>query len=82
MGGSFLTVDESDDVRMVEAFEDVDLGVQILFQFLVELVHIHRLDGDKAWFFLYEIRQVSRWRGWADGGVVASMIVTQRACLQ
>ena len=33
----FSAVDEGDDMRMMETFEDVDFGVEILLEFLVEL---------------------------------------------
>ena len=44
MGGRFLTVDEGNDVRMVKAFEDLDFGVEVLLQLLVEFREIDRLD--------------------------------------
>ncbi len=52
MGGSLLTVNEGDDVWMMEAFQDVNFRVEVLFEFLVELVHIYRLDRNEAWFLL------------------------------
>ncbi len=52
MGGSFLTVDKGDDVWVMQAFEYVDLGVEVLFKLLVELVQVDRLDSDIAWLLL------------------------------
>jgi hypothetical protein len=40
----FSTIDESNDVGMVEAFKDLDFGVEVLLQFLVELREIDGLD--------------------------------------
>jgi hypothetical protein len=40
----FSTVDKGNDVGMVEAFEDLDFGVKVLFQFLVELREIDGFD--------------------------------------
>jgi len=37
MGRRLLAIDESNDVRMVEAFEDVDLGGQVVLELLVQL---------------------------------------------
>lgn len=42
-----LTVNERDDVWMMEALENLYLGVKILFQLLVELVQVNRFDGDQ-----------------------------------
>ena len=42
--GRFLAVDQSDDVWMMQAFEDVDLGIEIFLELLVELVEMNRLD--------------------------------------
>ena len=41
-----MAVDESDDMRMVEALEDMNLRVEILLQLPVELRQVDRLDGD------------------------------------
>ena len=40
----FSTVDEGNDVWMMEAFQDLDFGVEILLQFLVQLREIDGLD--------------------------------------
>lgn len=40
----FLAVDKGGNVRVVEALEDRDLRGQVVFEFLVELAHIDRLD--------------------------------------
>lgn len=32
-----MAIDEGDDMRVIEAFEDLDLGREVLFQLLVEL---------------------------------------------
>jgi hypothetical protein len=44
----FSTVDEGDDVGMVKAFEDLDLGVEVLLQFLVQLGEIDGFDCYKS----------------------------------
>ena len=44
MSHRFSTVDEGNDMGMVKAFKDLDFGVEVLFQFLVELREIDRLD--------------------------------------
>lgn len=48
MGTRVFAVDEGYDVRVVEAFEDRYLGGQVLFEFLVELAEVDRLDGNDA----------------------------------
>jgi hypothetical protein len=48
----FLTIYQSDDVRMMKAFEDVDLGVEVLFQFFIELLEVDGLDGHESACFL------------------------------
>lgn len=47
MSRSFLTIYESNDVRVMKSLEDMDLRVKIFFQLFIELVHIDRLDGDE-----------------------------------
>lgn len=42
--GSFFAVDERSYVRVMEALEDRDLGGQVVFQLLIELAHVYRLD--------------------------------------
>lgn len=41
-----LTIDEGDNVWVMQALEDGDFGCQVVFEFLVELREIHRLNGD------------------------------------
>lgn len=41
-----MAVDESDDMRMIEALENLDLRVEILLQLPVQLRQVDRLDGD------------------------------------
>lgn len=48
MGGSLLTIDQGDDVRVMEAFEYMDLRVEVLFELLVKFVQIDRLDRHVA----------------------------------
>lgn len=47
-----MTVDERDDVGMVQASQDSDLGDQVVFEFLVELGDVDRFDGDGLPFLL------------------------------
>jgi hypothetical protein len=44
MSHRFSTVDEGNDMWVMEAFEDLDFGVEVLLQFLVELREIDRFD--------------------------------------
>lgn len=45
MGCCFMAIDESDDMRMVQALENVNLRREIVFQLLVEFRQVDRLDG-------------------------------------
>ena len=45
MGRRLLTVDERDNMWMMEAFEDMDLGIEVILQLLVELLQVNRLYG-------------------------------------
>ena len=38
MGGGLLAIDEGNNMWMMKAFQDVDLGVQVFFELLVKLV--------------------------------------------
>lgn len=42
---SLLAVDERHDVWMMEAFQDVNLGVEVVLELLVELFQVDRFDG-------------------------------------
>ena len=44
----FMAIDECDDVGMVEALEDIDLGGKVVLEFLVELRQIDGLDGNES----------------------------------
>lgn len=50
--GGFMTIDECDNVGMVEALEDIDLRGKVILELLVELRQIDGLDGDKSPGFL------------------------------
>ena len=41
VGGCFMAVYKRNDMRMVEAFQDIDLRRQILLQFLVQLGEVN-----------------------------------------
>lgn len=41
-----MAVDECDDMRMVEALKNLDLGVEVLLQLPVKLRQVDRLDGN------------------------------------
>ena len=43
-----LAVNETSDMRMPDSLEDLNLGVEVLLQLLVETVDIYRLDSDGA----------------------------------
>jgi hypothetical protein len=44
--GGLMAVNQSNDVWVVEAFEDVDFGAEVLLEFLVELGQVDGFDGD------------------------------------
>lgn len=44
---------------MVKIFQNVDFGIEVLFQLLVELVHVNGLDGDIAWLLLLQPLNIS-----------------------
>ena len=46
--GGFMAIDECDNVGMVEALEDIDLGGKVVLEFLVELRQIDGLDGNES----------------------------------
>ena len=46
---------------VMEVFQDVYLGVEILFELLVETVDVDRLDGDEAWGILLSKIVSMRW---------------------
>ena len=52
MSRRFLAIYESDNMWMMEAFQDVDLRIEVLLQLLVELMQIDRFDGNKAGLLL------------------------------
>jgi hypothetical protein len=41
-----MTVNQSNDVWVVEAFEDIDFGAEVLLEFLVELGQVNGFDSD------------------------------------
>lgn len=43
--GSLLTVDEGDDVWVMEVLQDEDLAVEIIFELRIELLQIDGFDG-------------------------------------
>lgn len=45
MSGCLLAVNECNDMWMMETFQDVYLGVQVLFELLVQLLEVDRFDG-------------------------------------
>ena len=47
-----MAVDKSDNMGMVKALEDVDLRREVIFEFLVELSQVDRLDGYVGPMFL------------------------------
>lgn len=59
MGGCLLAVNKRNDVWMMEPFQDVDLGVQVFFKFLVELLEVDRFDGYIAASLLFREIAVS-----------------------
>ena len=52
MGSRFFAIDQGNDVGMMEALENVDLRVKVVFELLIESVDINRLDCYKAGFLL------------------------------
>ena len=57
MGCCLLTVDKGDDMRMVKTFQNVDFGVKVLLQLLVEFVEVDRLDSNETRFLLCKERR-------------------------
>jgi len=47
-----MTIDEGDDVSVVQASQDGDLGDEIVFELLVQLGDVDGLDGDGLAFLL------------------------------
>lgn len=52
VSGRLLAVDQRYDMGMMEALQDVDLGIEVLLQLLVELVHVDGFDCHIARAFL------------------------------
>ena len=50
-------------MRVVEALKDLDLGQQILFQFLVQLVELDGLDGDERAVLLQTDNRLASFSG-------------------
>jgi hypothetical protein len=50
--GGFMAIDQSDDVRVMEAFENIDLRRQVIFELLIQFGQVDRLDGDVGAMFL------------------------------
>lgn len=48
----FLTVDQRHDVGMMEALQNLNLGVKVFFQLFVKLVHVDGFDGYVAGLLL------------------------------
>ena len=48
VGGRLLTVDEGDNVWMMQGLENMDFRVKVLLELFVELVQVNRLDGHVA----------------------------------
>ena len=48
MGRRFSAIDESDDMGMVEAFEDLDFAVEVVLELLIEFRQIDRFDSYKG----------------------------------
>lgn len=45
MCGSLLTVDEGDDMWVMEVLQDEDLAVKVILELRIELLQIDRFDG-------------------------------------
>lgn len=45
MCGGLLTVDEGDDMWMMEVLQDEDLAIEVLLELRIELLQIDRFDG-------------------------------------
>ena len=43
-----FTINETGNMRMPDGLEDLDLGIKVLLQLLVEPVDVHGLDSDSA----------------------------------
>lgn len=52
-----MAIDERNDVRMVQAAQNGDLGYEVVLELLVQLVHVHGLDGYGLSFLLANCQQ-------------------------
>ena len=59
VGRRLLTIDESNDMWVMEAFQDMDFGVEILFELLVELLQVDRFNSYVATSLLFLVVIVS-----------------------
>lgn len=55
----FLAVDQRHDVGMMEALQNVNLGVQVFLQLFVEFVQVNGFDGYVARLLLQSITTIS-----------------------
>ena len=59
MLGGLLAVNQGNNVWMVQAFEDSDLGGEVVFELFVELGKVDRLDCHEAFLFLLVLASIS-----------------------
>ena len=60
MLGGLFAINQCNDVWMVQAFEDSDLGGEVVFELFVELRKVDRLDCHEAFLFLLVLASVSK----------------------
>ena len=59
VGRCLLTIDESNDMWVMEAFQDMNFGVEVLFELLVELLQVDRFNSYVATSLLFLVVLVS-----------------------
>ena len=71
--GGLLAINQRNNVWMVQAFEDSDLGGEVVFELFVELRKVDRLDCHEAFLFLLVLAFISnmplpkKLQGWRWG---------------
>ena len=82
MLGGLLAINQRNNVWMVQAFEDSDLGGEVVFELFVELRKVDRLDCHEAFLFLLVLAFISNMslpKNYRDGvGENSMMLLAKR----
>jgi hypothetical protein len=80
--GGLLAINQRNNVWMVQAFEDSDLGGEVVFELFVELRKVDRLDCHEAFLFLLVLAFISNMplpKNYRDGvGENSMMLLAKR----